>query len=77
MTFDEGWRARLDGSSVAVRPTAACQAGVELPPGEHRLELRYRDPWVPLGAAASLAALLAGAVLLRWPGARSGKAGGT
>ncbi|HEX3554669.1 MAG TPA: hypothetical protein VIA62_15710 [Thermoanaerobaculia bacterium] len=76
MTFDEGWRARLDGSPVAVRPTAACQVGVALPPGEHRLELRYRDPYVPLGAAASLTALLAGAVLFRWRPA-AGEASGT
>jgi hypothetical protein len=51
---------------VAVRPTAACQLGVELPPGEHRLDLQYRDPKVPAGAALSLAALaLAAAGLLR------------
>jgi hypothetical protein len=66
MTFDPGWRARVDGSPVAVRPTAACQLGVELPPGEHRLDLRYRDPRVPAGAALSLAALALGtAALLR------------
>jgi hypothetical protein len=53
---------------VAVRPTAACQLGVELPPGEHRLDLRYRDPWMPAGAALSLAALAVGtAALLRRP----------
>ncbi|HEV7786648.1 MAG TPA: hypothetical protein VGQ28_14985, partial [Thermoanaerobaculia bacterium] len=65
-TFDPGWRARLDGLPVAVSPTAACQLGVELPPGEHRLDLRYRDPWLPAGAALSLAALAVGtAALLR------------
>jgi hypothetical protein len=65
-TFDPGWRAEVDGSPVAVHPTAACQLGVELPPGEHRLDLRYRDPWLPAGAALSLAALAAGtAALLR------------
>ncbi|MFY9821378.1 MAG: YfhO family protein, partial [Thermoanaerobaculia bacterium] len=65
MTFDKGWRAQVDGSPVAVHPTAACQLGVQLPPGAHRLELRYVDPAVPLGAAVSLAALLAGAILFR------------
>ncbi|HEX3554671.1 MAG TPA: hypothetical protein VIA62_15720 [Thermoanaerobaculia bacterium] len=64
-TFDAGWQARVDGAPVAVHPTAACQLGVELPPGEHRLDLRYRDPQVPAGAALSLAALAAGVVLLR------------
>ncbi len=65
MTFDKGWRARVDGSPVAVRPTAACQIGVQLPPGAHRLELRYQDPSVPLGAGVSVAALMAGAFLFR------------
>jgi len=77
MTFDAGWRARLDGSPLAVHPTAACQVGVELPPGEHRLELQYRDPFVLVGAAASLTALLAAAILFRRPGSGSGKAAAT
>jgi hypothetical protein len=67
MTFDEGWRARIDGAPVAVYPTAACQLGVELPPGEHRLLLEYRDPFVPVGAAISLFALLLGALVYRRP----------
>ena len=65
MTFDQGWSARVDGASVPLFPTAACQVGVELPPGAHRLELRYRDPWVPVGAAVSLAALVVVAILFR------------
>jgi hypothetical protein len=66
-TFDEGWGGRLDGSPVAVYPTAACQLGVELPPGEHRLVLEYKDPFVPVGAAVSLFALLVGALAYRRP----------
>jgi hypothetical protein len=71
MTFDDGWRARLDGVPLPTFPTAACQLGVELPPGEHRLLLEYRDPFVPVGAAASLAALLVGALIYRWPRPRT------
>ncbi len=63
ITFDEGWRALIDGAPVAVYPTAACQVGVELPPGEHRLLLEYRDPFVPVGAAVSLFALLVGTLV--------------
>jgi hypothetical protein len=74
MTFDEGWRAQVDGTPVPLLPTAACQVGVELPPGAHRLELRYRDPWVPVGAAASLVALAAAVLLFQWR--PSGKGGG-
>ncbi len=70
MTFDDGWRARLDGELIASFPTAAGQLGVELPPGEHRLVLEYKDPFVPVGAAISLAALLVGGLIYR----RRGKA---
>jgi hypothetical protein len=66
-TFDEGWRARIDGAPAGVYPTAACQLGVELPPGEHRLLLEYRDPFVPVGAAVSLFALLVGVLAYRRP----------
>ncbi|HSS77488.1 MAG TPA: hypothetical protein VLV54_12175 [Thermoanaerobaculia bacterium] len=66
-TFDEGWSGRLDGAPIAVYPTAACQIGVELPPGEHRLTLEYRDPFVPVGAAVSLFALLLGVLVYRRP----------
>jgi hypothetical protein len=63
-TFDDGWRAAVDGAPGRVYPTAAGQLGVELPAGEHRLELGYRDRLLPLGAAVSLAALLAAACWL-------------
>jgi hypothetical protein len=58
-TFDPGWHATVDGAPVAAWPTAACQIGVELPAGEHQLVLAYRDPRVAIGAALSLAVLLA------------------
>ena len=56
-TFDPGWEAEVDGTPVAVFPTAACQIGLELPEGEHVLNLRYRDPLVPVGAGITLATL--------------------
>jgi len=67
-TFDDGWRAAVDGApGAAVYPTAAGQVGVELPAGEHRLELTYRDRLLPWGAAVSLLGLgvLAGALAPR------------
>jgi hypothetical protein len=57
VTFDEGWRATVDGAPAAVRPTALSQMGVELPAGKHRLVLVYRDPLVAIGAAVTLGAL--------------------
>lgn len=69
-TFDRGWRALVDGKPLPVYPTAACQIGIELPPGEHELVLEYRDPWFVPGAAVTLAALAFGAVALAWTGRR-------
>jgi hypothetical protein len=70
MTFDKGWTASVEGRPVATYPTAACQIGVELPPGEHRLVLRYRDPLVGIGGGVTLAALVAGAAALLLTGRR-------
>jgi hypothetical protein len=71
-TYDPGWHAAVDAAPVAAWPTAACQIGVELPAGEHRLVLSYGDPWVGVGAALSLAALLAwiAALVYLRPGSR-------
>lgn len=72
-TYDGGWRAAVDGAPCRVYPTAAGQLGVALPAGEHRLELAYRERLLPLGAAVSLAALLAmaGGALAAGPECRS------
>jgi len=51
-----------------VDPTAACQLGLQLPAGRHRLELRYREPLLPLGLAVTLAALAGGAAAIFLPG---------
>ncbi|MBW8876457.1 MAG: hypothetical protein JF614_15930 [Acidobacteria bacterium] len=67
-TFDEGWRARLDGGSpLPVYPTAACQLGVALPAGQHRLRLEYREPLVSAGAAITLVTLAGAVAALGWP----------
>jgi hypothetical protein len=70
MTFDAGWQATLDGAPVLLYPTAACQIGVRLPPGEHRLELRYHERLLGAGALVTLLALFAGGVLLAIAGRR-------
>lgn len=59
-TFDEGWEARADGGArLPTCPTLAGQLAVAVPPGEASVTLRYRDPWARVGAATSLATLLA------------------
>jgi hypothetical protein len=71
-TYDEQWQARLDGEPLAIYATAACQLGVVLPAGEHRLVLSYREPLLGIGAAVSLTALVLGAVVF---GRGSGRRG--
>jgi hypothetical protein len=64
MTFDPGWRATLDGAPLSLYPTAACQIGVRLPAGDHRLELRFRERLLVPGALITLLALAGGAAVL-------------
>ncbi|MCY7300267.1 MAG: hypothetical protein LH616_13780, partial [Ilumatobacteraceae bacterium] len=44
--FDEGWTVTIDGSEATVIPVDGIWAGVAVPAGEHRLELRYDPSWV-------------------------------
>ena len=70
MTFDPKWRAFLDGRTWKAFPTAAGQLAVQLPAGEHRLDLAYRDPLVPAGATVTLVTLLAGVAIFAKSGRR-------
>jgi hypothetical protein len=65
-TWDDFWRARVDDRDAAVLRTDLSLQAVVVPPGRHRLELEYHDPWVPRGLAVSACALVAIAVLA-WP----------
>jgi hypothetical protein len=58
-TYDGGWQAAVEGRTLAVYPTAACQLGLELPAGEHTLDLRFREPRAGVGGAVSLLTLAA------------------
>jgi uncharacterized membrane protein YfhO len=71
-TWDDGWRASVDGVPVRSYLTGLCQIGVELPAGEHQLRLEYHDPLVGLGAAVSLLTL-AGFAAVFSGGARSAR----
>lgn len=56
-TYDDGWRATVDGAFVPACPTGLGQIGIELPAGEHELVLAYRERLLPVGAAVTLVAL--------------------
>jgi hypothetical protein len=66
--YDPGWRATVDGRPAKVVPADYLIQGVMVPPGRHRVVLRYDDPSIGyglLGSGLSVGALLAGAFILR------------
>jgi hypothetical protein len=66
-TFDQHWRATVDGTSAPVLATDFLDQGVAVPAGHHVIELRYVDRSIGYGLAgscASLAVLFALAVVL-------------
>jgi hypothetical protein len=64
-TFDPNWRARLDGSELALYPADGFLAAATVPKGNHEIALQYENPAFGAGSALSLASLLAVALLAR------------
>lgn len=56
-----GWRARLDGSAVAITPANVLSKAVSVPAGRHEVELEFAPAsfrvgaWITTGAAVALA----------------------
>lgn len=67
-TYDEGWRATLDGRPAEVMPADYLLQGVAVPAGRHVVALRYDDASIRygiIGSAASVTLLVVAAGLLR------------
>jgi hypothetical protein len=58
-TWDQGWRARVDGILAPVVRTDISLSGVLVPPGQHRVEFEYFDDALAAGLAVSVVAALA------------------
>jgi hypothetical protein len=56
-TFDEGWRATVDGDPAPVLRTDYFLQGVPVTAGTHTVVLTYRDPAIGIGLAVSAVAL--------------------
>src|SRR5438067_3008724 len=66
--FSPGWRAFQDCQPASVFRADIGVLGVALKAGEHKVELRYRNPWLLPGMVTTLCSLLLLAVgLWRWP----------
>ncbi len=65
-----GWEARLDGAPVPILRADTLFRGIAVPPGEHRIELRYRPGSFRRGCALAGAAALGIAAAVLAPGRR-------
>lgn len=63
-TWFPGWRARLDGTDVAIRRAHHAFRAVALPPGHHEVEFVFTPRGLRLGAAMTIASLAVVGVLL-------------
>ncbi len=54
VTYHRYWSATIDGRSAKIEPTNLAYQGLVIPPGKHRVELRYRNPLVlPAGVVSA------------------------
>jgi hypothetical protein len=58
-TWDPGWTASIDGAPARLLRTEIALSGIVVPPGRHRVALRYDNPWIDRGLWVSLGAALA------------------
>ena len=63
-TWDDGWRATVDDAPVRPMRADVSLLALPIPPGEHRVALRYRDPALAVGLPLSLFAAVAAAAVL-------------
>ena len=66
--FDRGWHALQDGQAAEVLKVDVGLLGVALDAGEHKVELKYRNPYLAAGMAVSLTSfLILGVAVWHWP----------
>jgi hypothetical protein len=58
-TWDEGWRARIDGVPARLLRTDICLCGLPVPAGIHRIAIEFDDPWMTRGLLLSFMFALA------------------
>lgn len=68
-----GWEARVDGTPTRIHRANSALRGIELPPGEHQVEMVYNPPifWIGLAISALSMAAIAATWLWSWRQSRS------
>jgi uncharacterized membrane protein YfhO len=56
--YFDGWQARIDGQPVKTYRTDYTLRGIEVPPGEHKIEFLYRPQSLRNGALGSLVGMV-------------------
>lgn len=56
--YERGWRVTVDGEATELSPALGVLSAVELPAGEHSVELEYDPPGLCLGIALTAVSLL-------------------
>jgi hypothetical protein len=71
-TYDEHWRATIDGEPVALVRTNVAYQGLVVPSGAHRVVIEYRNGIIAAGAGISLIAIAAALAMARKESFRRG-----
>ena len=58
MTYDEGWKAWVDGEPAEVHNIAGALCGISLTPGKHEITMKYEPDGFRIGIACSLGSLV-------------------
>lgn len=56
--YANGWHAKIDGEETPIYPANDLFMGIEVPRGEHKIELYYETPYSKAGALISIISLL-------------------
>ena len=57
--WNPGWSARVDGQPVAIERWNGAFQAIQIQPGQHRIDFDFKDEGLRIGAAISLATLIA------------------
>ena len=66
ISYDSGWKAKVNGEACEVKQALGAYLAVELPSGSGHVELRHTTPSQGIGLALSAVGLLGLALLLLW-----------